>query len=174
MSEPRFLVQVQILVRSGEASLLVRSGDPDHPGCWDLPGANVPPGGDPVATAQAAVGPATGLPVHLSGLIGIYSAIATDHRMIFVFQGESPRLPPAPRDLTILEARWITDGELAGLLGHQISSPQRLTRILRHAAQGHLLPLSRFWRPEPPASSPPPAPSQATSSRPLRSGRSDR
>ncbi|NLI78548.1 MAG: NUDIX domain-containing protein [Candidatus Riflebacteria bacterium] len=156
MSEGRFLVRVSVLVRAGGATLLVRDGTPASPGRWRLPGRLLGPGADPVAAAQTRVLAETGLPVHLSGLIGVYSDLGADHTLEFAFKGDVERFPPAPTDPAILEARWWEGPDLAGLLATEELPSERLWRMIRHVGQGDLLPLARFWRPSGPASAPQP------------------
>lgn len=159
MSEGRFLVRVSVLVRAGGATLLVREGPAASPGRWRLPGRLLGPGADPVAAAQARALAETGLPVHLSGLIGVYSDLDADHTLEFAFKGDVERFPPAPTDPAILDARWWEGPDLASLLADGGLPAERLWRMIRHEGQGDLLPLARFWRPAgPAAAAPPPLP----------------
>lgn len=158
VSEGRFLVRVSVLVRAGGATLLVREGPPASPGRWRLPGRLLGPGADPVAAAQARVLAETGLPVHLSGLIGVYSDLGGDHTLEFAFKGNVERFPPHPTNPDILEARWWEAVDLAGLLATAGIPSERLWRMIRHEEQGDLLPLARFWRPAGSASPAAPAP----------------
>lgn len=131
-----FLPHTSTILEQQGKFLMVKEGKTNHYGKWNLPGGRLEPGERFCDGACREVLEETGLTIHLSKLVGIYTSWKHKHYLHYVYSGEVDGGQLSPQQGEILDCQWFHLQEIKGMDESLLVNPIKLNGILHEYLDG--------------------------------------